>query len=298
MAEKPCKCIYIFNGPDPYLRRHYRRQLIEALPPDEHTALAVTDLDGQAQLATVLDELRTAPLLAARRMVFVHDADPFVSRYRHQLEDYLDHPCPTGTLVLMVNAWQGRWVLARKAAKVGEVFDCSCPAYDALPGWISKLARARGKTISREAAEVLAEWIGPDLARLDSELEKLALFVGRRSTVSADDVAAAVVATAGPEPFALTNAIEAGDLKGALEALDDLLSTRGDEFRALGLIGWMLRSSLQGRRRRPRSARRGRDQSPQRSFEDFRHLLEADLALKTGADPLTTMQLLVTRLCS
>ena len=295
MAERPLKCIYIFNGPDAYLRRHYRTQLIQALPPDQQAGLAVTDLDGRAELATVLDELRTAPLLATHRIVFVQEADGFVSRYRRQLEEYLDRPCSTGSLVLMVNTWQSRWVLARKAAKVGEVFDCTGPAHDALPGWVARMAQARGKRIAREAAEVLAAWIGADLAQLDNEVEKLALYVGQRPLISTEDVAAAVVATAGPEPYALANAIEAKDLKRALEALHDLLGARGEEFRVLGLIGWMLRSSLQGRRGRPRPSRRA--QAPQEVFQNFRYLLEADLALKTGADPLTTMQLLVTRLC-
>ena len=61
-----------------------------------------------------------------------------------------------------------------------------------------------------------------------------------------------------------------------------MLTRPGEEFRVLGMIAWHLRRSA------------GRTGG---SAGDFRTVLTADLALKTGAPPLATMQLLVARLC-
>jgi len=267
MADQSPKPVYVLRGTDDYLRRRYRGDLIGRLLAPDQRDLALYDTTADAELSDVLDELRTAPLLAQRRVVVIRDADPFVKRYRKQLEAYLESPSGSGSLILIVSSWQSTTRLAKRVAEIGEVLDCSSPSAARLPRWIAKAVGSRSKAIAPEAADV-----------------------------TVDDVAAVVAAATGPEPFALTNAIEAGDRRKALEALGALMTVRGEEFRTLGMIGWMLRSALSGkggyrRQRRP-------PDSPAAIVRKFRHALRADLAMKSGADPLTTMQLLVTKLCA
>jgi len=234
MPERPGKCVYVLHGPDDYLRRQHRREIVQALLPDGQTELAVVHLDASAELSEVLDELRTAPFLAPRRIVIITDADKFVTRHRAALEKYLAGPAPAGSLILIVNTWQPRWKLAALAARVGEVIDCSPPSPASLPRWIVRVAEARGKRISGDDAALLAAWVGNDLARLDGEIEKLALYVGSRRTITGEDLAAVVAAAAGPVAFALTNALAAGDPAAALAALDDLMTQPGEAYRVLG----------------------------------------------------------------
>lgn len=297
MSKKSPQPVYVLHGQDDYLRRQYRRSIVAELVGQEDPQLAVSNFDSSAGLSEVLDELRTSPLLASRRVVIVHDADDFVTRHRAALEKYLANPCTTASLILLVKSLRARDRLARLAGEIGEVMDCSGPDEGSLRGWILRMAKDRGKRISREAAGLLAAWVGPDLGRLDAEIEKLALYVGRRDEISAEDAAAAVAATAGPVPFALTNAIGAGDRQAALDALDSLLTRRGQEFQVLGLITWHLRKQLEGKPVRGPARGLPPRAQPVRVHRDFRQALRADLALKTGAEPLTTMQLLVTRLC-
>ncbi|HET6428775.1 MAG TPA: DNA polymerase III subunit delta [Phycisphaerae bacterium] len=294
MPDQPPKPVYVLHGTDGYLRRRCRADLLRRLLGPEEQDLAVTEFDADAELSEVLDELRTAPLLAGRRVVVIRDADAFVQRYRGKLKEYLEAPSRNGSLILIVATWDARAHLTKRVAEIGETFDCSSPPASRLPGWIAKASKERGKPITPDAAKALAAWVGADLAALDSEIEKLCLYAADRAEVTAEDVAAVVVASAGPEPFALTNAIEAGDRRGALEALGAMMTVRGEEFRALGMIGWMLRSALSGQ-----SGYRGRrpPASPTAVVRKFRHALRADLAMKSGANPLTTMQLLVSNLC-
>jgi len=297
MPKNPRKCVYVLHGQDDYLRRHHRRRIIESVLPGEQVRMAVADLDASAELAQVLDELRTAPLLAPCRVVVVGDADKFVTRHRGALEQYLAQPAPTGSLMLMVKSWPARTKLAKLAARVGETIDCSPPPQSSLPRWVARLAQTRGKRMSSNCAAGLVEQVGSDLARLDSEIEKLALYVGRRQTITDNDVAAVVAATAGPVAFALSNAIAAGDTAGALHALDQLMPRRDQAQPVLGLIAWQLRKSSHPRPPRWSPAGRGHAAKPRRTARDSRRVLGADLAIKTGADPLTTLQLLIARLC-
>ena len=129
---------------------------------------------------------------------------------------------------------------------------------------------------------------------------------------------AVVTATAGPEAFALTNAITAGNVSAALKVLAGSVTRRGEEFRTLGLIAWHLRKAMQvhqhiAKGTPPQQACGAAHvfSSRQREFlamltrrplstlqNDFRELLAADVAMKTGAEPRAALQDLVTRLCS
>ena len=299
MLPAPASPVYVLHGHNLYLRQQARREVIHRFGDEGDAELGVANFDASAELAEVLDELRTAPLLARRRLVIFHDADKFVTAHRQRLEQYLANPSSTASLMLVVDSWKATTKLAKLAAKIGEVIDCSDPDDAELPGWVVERASARGKQIAPKAAELLTEWIGNDLARLDGEIEKLAIYAGKRRVISAEDVAAVVVATAGPVPYALVNAIAAGRADEALSTLSRTLTRRGEEFRVLGLIAWHLRRQ-RGRGggrwtgRAPTGGRAGRGKDLRGGF---RRLLATDLALKTGAHPLPAMQALVLDLC-
>lgn len=280
--------------------------------------LCVARFDASASLAEILDELRTLPFLAPLRVVIIRDADDFVSAHRSALEEYLQQPCPTSTLVLVVSSWPANWRLAKLVGKIGEKRDCSLPDSERLTDRLNDAAARRGKHIEPDAAELLAEWIGRDLAALEGEIEKLSIYVGERDPITMADVSVLVTATAGPAAFDLTNAITAGDARRALKALGGMLTTRGEEFRTLGLIAWHLRRALQAQEAiqggsTPRQAV-GKLRMPYRqqaafvSFlqrrsqralrADFRSMIRADLAMKSGVAPKAALQELVAGLCS
>lgn len=316
MTSGPVKPVYVLHGSDAFLRDAARREILAQVVGDADPQLCVTTFDAAAPLADVLDELRTLPFLAPRRAVVVRDADPFVSNHRQALEKYLQAPADAACLILIVKSWPANTRLHRIVAKVGQAVSCSPPEGAGLAAWLRDAAARRGKEIAPDAAALLIQWVGPDLALLDAEVEKLSLYVGDRRTISPDDAGKLVVAAAGPGAFELTNAITAADAKAALNALDGMLNTRGDEMKTLGLIAWHLRRVLKAQQdlaagrsekdalpRMPAAARHAflamLGRRPLRQLQaDFRRLLRADLAVKSGVPPRAAMQQLVIGLCS
>ncbi len=318
MGDNGHKPVYVLHGDDVFLRDQHRRELIASLVGEGDPQTCVAVFDATAELSEVLDELRTVPFLSPIRVVIIHDADAFVSAYRDSLERYLDAPSENGVLVLIVSSWPKNTRLYKRVAAVGASLDCAPPGKRGLGERIGQLAASRGKTVARDAASLLCEWIGEDLASLDAEIEKLSLYVGDRERIELADVAAIVTATAGPAAFDLTNAITAGDTAGALKALSGVLTARGEEFRTLGLLAWHLRKALKAREQMARGASpdqacraakvppfqkqaftgmlRRRDLGKLR--DDFRALLQADLALKSGSTADAALRDLVVRLCS
>jgi len=315
MAGKDIYPVYVLHGDDAFLRDHHRKEIVDRVVAGADPQLCVTTLDGSAELADVLDELRTVPFLAPRRLVILRDADAFVRAHRTALEKFFNKPPSSASLVLVVASWDRRTRLFKIVAKIGKAIDCSVPEKGNLTNWLTKASAKRGKKIDRDAAELLGQWVGRDLAALDGEIEKLSLYVGDREQITSADVSSLVTASAGPEAFDLTNAITAGDATWALKTLGGMLRTRGDEFKTLGLIAWHLHRALTAKEQlsagaNPRQVLPRMPYAQQNAFmamlkrrplrafhDDFRKLIRADLAMKSGTEATAAMQELIVGLC-
>src|SRR5438132_14136540 len=92
--------VYVVHGPEAFLKRQALTEILDRLLAGSDRSLALNEYDGSGsvELASVLDDLRTLPFLSERRVVLVRDADAFLTRYRQELEEYLESPSPSGVL--------------------------------------------------------------------------------------------------------------------------------------------------------------------------------------------------------
>jgi len=323
--------VYLFYGDELFLRRLNLNQLIARTlglkpgggdPPGVEAGLAISQFQGdEVSLAAVLDELRTLPFLAERRVVIVQDADDFISNHRDSLEKYLDKPCPTGVLVLLADDPKPTSNLFKKIAARGGAVPCDRLTHNDLARWIRERAKdPHGKTVDFETACLLADLVGDDLDRLDSELAKLATYLGdERKTITAEDVDELVANQRMHDAFELTGAIASKDAAAALGRWNDMLAKDSDApYRSVGLIAWQVRQLLRarslrnqglsrdevlGKLRVPYSVReRFADQVRQFTERRLRTLLtdlvELDLAAKTGgAPPERSIELFIVTAC-
>ncbi|MCY2927763.1 MAG: DNA polymerase III subunit delta [Planctomycetota bacterium] len=316
MPDNAVYPVYVLYGPDEFLRDEHRHRIVASLigPADPQTCVSV--FDATAELSAVLDELRTLPFLADRRVVIVREADAFISAHREAVEKYLDAPAKTASLILMTLSWRKDTRVGKLVGKIGQAIACSAGEGMSIPDWLRQAAGRRKKKIDAPAAALLVQWVGADLALLDSEIEKLSLYVGERAGITADDVSRLVMASPMAADFALTNAITAADRAGALRALSAMLNRRGDEFKIAGMLQWHLRRAIQTARAVAGGAPLGQaiprmPYEQQKAFgayvtrrgltglqADFRRLLAADLGMKSGLKPDAALQHLVVCLAS
>ena len=103
--------------------------------------------------------------------------------------------------------------------------------------------RARQKEISEDALAELINRVGPNARQLDTEVEKLCLFVGDRKKIEMADVAAICSRNKTARAFALGDALGDRNLPALLRRLDEeLWETKFDKDRSeigllYGLIG-------------------------------------------------------------
>lgn len=94
---------------------------------------------------------------------------------------------------------------------------------DQAETWARQALRDRKKEISDEALAELVNNVGPNARLLNSEVEKLSLFVGDRPEIEVSDVNAVCTRNKAARAFALGDALGDRDLPRLLRTLDDEL---------------------------------------------------------------------------
>jgi DNA polymerase-3 subunit delta len=232
----PPPAVVALVGPDTYLQLAALAEVMRRAGAD---AVRV-DVDGDhADLARVLDEVRSFSMFGGRKVVVVSPADPFVTRYREKLEDYAAAPSDGATLVLRLATMPATTRLYKAVAKHGQVERCEAPKD--LSRWIVERGRAgHGLSVQPEAARVLADHVGDDLSKLDNELAKLALSVDG-TTVRPEDVAAGVAFQREQQMSEMVNALAAGRTADAVRRWRRLLTLDASaEFKAVTWLGFWL----------------------------------------------------------
>ena len=164
-----------------------------------------------------------------------------------ELERLLAQGIPPGHhLVVSATAIDGRLSLFKKLKDAGEEISFKPQGKEKRD--VASLARdalvEHGKQLSPAAAARLEALVGGDQMRLlHAELEKVALYVGDRRVVEAEDVDAVVEASRDVE-FLLTNSVEKRDLHGALEGLAQLLEDGGGLPQAVASVAGCVRQLL------------------------------------------------------
>lgn len=218
-----------------------RRQVLQGCD----WSMCLREFDGEEAVITeVLDELRTLPFLGPRRAVEVHGADGFITKYREMLEKYLASPCATGVLILLPEKpLRGNLRLTKLINKIGQTFSLGTPKSHEIPHLLARLAKdTHGKTLNPGVGQALHELVGDSLNTLAEELEKLSLYVGKRQTISIEDVQALVGNNRELSAFEMIDALVKRNTAQAMELLERILSQdRSAEYTVIGLLAWYVR---------------------------------------------------------
>jgi len=308
----PARPVCVVFGDDPFLKRHTRARLRNALLPSGDADFSLSVFEGRtAQLREVIEELATVAMFGGgKRLVVVEEADHFVSRYRPELEDYVAAPKPTGSLILDVKVWPANTRLYKAVAKGGLQVDCSSPPPATLTRWLASWAKGiHDVQLPLSAADLLVDMIGPELGLLDQELAKLALMTGPGGRITPEMVSRSVGSWRAKTTWEMLDAALAGNVGEALVQLDRLLLAGESPVGLLGQISASLRrfaaatrlvlqAEAAGRRialsdaleqagvRRfvlQKAERQLRQIGRHRGEQLYRWLLQADLDLKGGS---------------
>ena len=324
---KPVPALTLLGG-ETYLRDMCRRLLVETFTDEASREWAVLRFSAEDDEAgQIIAQAQMLPMLASRQVVFWSDVDALErlgedsrDAILERLSEYLEDPAPFTILVLEAEKLDQRTKIFKALADKTLLVACDLgeegPERDSQAAAIAmEMARELKLEVPRDVAELLAESTNSNLARMRTELEKLAVYAGERRKLTPEDVTTLVMAEKRYTVWQLADMMANGDEKRALAFLNALLRDGEQPVAIVGTLAWMCRKLLEtqelgraadvwkvvrlGMRRdtaemalrvAPKIARR-------QLTEGLAALAEADSRLKGGAaDQKALMEFLLTKL--
>jgi len=254
---KPIPAILLL-GEEAYLRDSCRTVLIEKYVAEAARAWAVSRYSAdRGETQTALEQAQTMAMLSPQQVVFLEDAEAIDSLGEknreatvEQLEAYLDNPAPFTVLVIEATALDQRMKMGKLLADKALVVECGLGDRESeRQAAAVALARTMAKELRVQfepgAAEDLAEFVAADLMRLNTEIEKLAMYAADRKLIRREDISALVVSEKTTTVWELADLLASRQSKKALEFLDRLLRAGEEPLQMLGAITWMYRKLIE-----------------------------------------------------
>ncbi len=326
--QKKLSPVNFFYGPEELLKEEAVQSIIRQL---DESGLRDFNLDilygDETDAAQIVDRISALPMMVERRVVVVRNIDELLLQERRSLLEYLQPPSAKkklsehlqerfGHICLIMTAHDvdTRKGFYRDLKKVVNCVNFPLRQEKEIPGWVRQRAKKYGKSIDDETSQLLCDSVGNNTIALDNELQKLAIYIGERTTIDAQAVAAVVGELRVHTVFEFCDTIALGNLARAMALLTRLLEAGITPFNLMGTLRWRLSRMARERGGRQRGSWSGRvapgttgsgrcsrqsaDLSERNLERMFADLYETELNLKMGRQkPKTAMTLLVYKLC-
>ncbi|WP_276503308.1 DNA polymerase III subunit delta [Terrimonas pollutisoli] len=169
--------------------------------------------------ADVVNACRRYPMFAERQVVLLKEAQHM--RDIEKLEPYIENPLSSTVFVVSYKDKKvdGRSKLA-KLLKQKAVLITTRKIYDSqLPEWTQELLQSKQLSISPKGLALLVDHIGNDLSRIENEIEKISINLGKRKTITEEDIEEFVGVSKDFNVFELQSALARKDLAKSIRII-------------------------------------------------------------------------------
>lgn len=217
--------VYLLFGSDIFLLQKSVDLIIQhsgVIAPE----LDISRLGDSATAEAVIAECRTVSFMGGKRVVVVRPATE--AHFTKALDAYLAKPSDTTVLILVSSSEKS------PSLKNVETVDCNPMPADLIVKLVANQLAAAGKSITPDAANLLALMCGNNFARIDNELNKLINYYKESNLLSADDVSAIVTKTEEYQIYELSNAITKRDTALAAKIMSNLQASGVEDYAIFG----------------------------------------------------------------
>jgi DNA polymerase III subunit delta len=246
-ADKPRAPLVLVCGEDEFAVKQRARSLYgswttEVGGMDHEIIDATVSHSGEALkvLARLREALQTLPFFGTGKVIWLQNcnflgderaaaAQAVTESLADLAQEIKDFSWENVRLLISAGKVDKRKTFYKTLDKIGQVESFAGWSVDdrdwasQAEAWVSKAVQARRKKISDEALAELVDCVGPHARQLESEVEKVALYVGERNEIQVEDVVALCTRNKTARAFALGDALGDRDLPRLLRRLDEEL---------------------------------------------------------------------------
>ena len=191
---------------------------------------------SETNSGTVKDAVEMLPMMSPRRLVVYRGVDNLKDKDWEALYPLFERPVDSTTFVLTCESLDKRKKFFKKLNEAAITVELKRPYDSQLMDWIDYLAFRLKIKVSREAAQLLKQFVGANLTELNNEIGKLKDYIGDRTVIEDKDVLQIVSESRVDRIFDLTDAIGRRDRCTALHSLANLLDHGQSEVGVLAMI--------------------------------------------------------------
>lgn len=244
----------VLHGNDHFLIGKVRERILNCLQGDDDEAPIRSFAGNQIEWRDINDELSTGSLFSMghSQPVIVQDAGPFISRNRDHLEDWVQNPGSTSTLILITDHWPANTKLYKLTEKHAVQIQCDPPIMPKSRNktidikrttqWLTAWAKSHYHLkLPAEPAHFLLDLSQNDFGMMDTSLAKLSLLLEPGSTVTNDDIKSHVGGWKAESVWAAIDEALDGAPDKALECLHPIFHAGEHPLSVMGQMAWTLR---------------------------------------------------------
>jgi len=180
------KPIYFLMGEEAYYIDKISDYIEETVLAEEEKGFNQMVLYGRdVTIDDIVANSKRYPMMAERQVVIVKEAQD-LSRTIEKLADYLENPQPSTVLVICYKykTIDKRKKLYKIANKNGVVYESKKLYENQVADWIRRVLAGKKYNITPKAAQMLVEFLGTNLSKIDNELQKLQLILPKGSEIT------------------------------------------------------------------------------------------------------------------
>jgi DNA polymerase-3 subunit delta len=216
--------LYYFHGDEPYLiERAVKRLMGLTVPTDSRDFNLDIFYGKECKGAEIAAASQTLPMFADRRVVLVKRSGELSPAALEILTECIADPSPSTCLIFEGDKIDQRKRFFVEMKKLGNLVEFKRLYENQLGPFIREEAAGFGKKMEAAAAEMLVYLAGNNLQEIAAEVEKVAIFVGSRDSITVADIREIVSDTKVDSIFELTDSIGRRDLGKALRNLNTIL---------------------------------------------------------------------------
>ncbi len=215
--KKVYKPFYWLEGEEEYFIDKVMDYAEHNILSEAETGFNLTVFYGKdAAWPDVINACRRYPMFSERQVVLLKEAQQM--KDIEKLESYVENPL--GSTILVVSykdkKIDGRTKFAKLLKERGVLLSTRKIYENQLPQWTEEIVNNHGYEISRKAIMLLVDHIGNDLSRIENEIEKILVNLGKRKTINEDDIEQFIGISKEFNVFEFQNALAAKDLSGCI----------------------------------------------------------------------------------
>jgi len=180
------KPIYFLMGEEPYYIDRISDFIEKNVLSEEEKGFNQMVLYGRdVTIEDIVSNAKRYPMMSERQVVIVKEAQE-LSRTIEKLVSYSENPQPTTVLVInyKYKKIDKRKALYKSLKKGNVVFESKKLYENQVAEWIRRTLAPKGYSISPKASQMLVEFLGTDLSKINNELGKLQLIISKDTQIT------------------------------------------------------------------------------------------------------------------